>query len=352
MKDDYDHYEKQLLDENVRAFKKERKLYTKQDRSKYKKTDQKKLTPTAATEGEHGRVISLEPSLYHVFSEGKVYACSLKGTMKHEKTRQKNLIAIGDFVRFTPLGEKQGLIISIDPRTSTLSRVVRNNEQVIAANVDQVLIIASVGVPPLKHALIDRYIIATQKGNMKPVVVINKIDLLPPDDTMVQELEHLYEKLSIPFIKVSAVTREGLEELAQVMEGKTSVLSGQSGVGKSSLINEITSSSLRVGEVIEKTGKGAHTTTKATLVPLSPSGFCIDTPGIKSFGLWELTYEDVQDYFSDFAPYQCKYRGCTHIHEPECKVQEAVEEGKISLYRYQSYSTLIEEVQNGNDSTN
>lgn len=356
--DDYDLYEKELLDENPKAFKRERNLQRKQDRSKYKKTDQKKTEPIIL-KGEQGRIISIDPGLYYVLTkEDELFTCTLKGSLKQEKTRQRNLIAIGDIVRFMKLGEKQGVITAIEPRTSLLSRTGHytklKSEQIIAANVDQVLIISSVGYPPLKPALIDRYIIATRKGNMTPVVLINKIDLLPKDDPIIEELQIVYEKLSVPFITVSAITGEGLGELKAVMQNKTSVFSGQSGVGKTSLINEVTSSNLRVGDILEKTHKGAHTTTKSTLVPLLPSGFCIDTPGIRSFGLWELTLQEIIDYFIDFAPYSssCKYPNCSHLHEPDCRVQEAVDKGEISHYRYQSYATLIQEVENGDHHSN
>jgi ribosome biogenesis GTPase len=355
--DDYDLYEKKLLGENRRSFKRERVLQTKQDRSKYKKTDQKKEL-TAVKSGDQGRIISLEPGFCYVLSnDDELFLCSLRGTLKHEKTRKKNLIAIGDFVQFVKLNEKQGVITAIQPRTSLLSRTGHytklKSEQIIAANVDQVLIVSSILSPSLKPALIDRYIIATRKGNMNPVVLINKIDLLKEKTAIIEELKLIYKQLDIPFITVSAITGEGLEELKEVMRNKTSVFSGQSGVGKTSLINEVTSSNLRVGDIIEKTHKGAHTTTKATLVPLIPSGFCIDTPGIKSFGLWELTLQEIQDYFIDFTPYKacCKYPNCSHIHEPNCKLQEAVENGEVSSYRYQSYATIIEEVQNGDHKT-
>ncbi|MBM3200841.1 MAG: ribosome small subunit-dependent GTPase A [Chlamydiae bacterium] len=345
---DYESFE---FEETRRDFKKERKLFTKQDRSKYKKTDQEKIV-RPDLKGEIGRVISLEPSTYFILtSDDQLITATLKGTLKLEKTRNNNMIAIGDFVEFTRLKQDQGIITGIKQRKSVLARAKDKHRHLIAANVDQVLIVSSATSPNLKISLIDRYIIATRQGNMDPVIVINKIDLIDPQDPILQEVDAIYSKLNIPVIKVSAYTKEGMKDLRLVMENKTSVFSGQSGVGKTSLINEITSSNLRVGDIVKKTQKGAHTTTKATLIPLLPSGFCIDTPGIKSFGIWELSIEEIQNYFTDFLAYPCKFPDCMHIHEPGCGVKEALENGSISLHRYQSYITLIEEVQNEHHQT-
>lgn len=340
---DYESYE---YHETRRDFKKERKLFTKNDRSKYKKTDKDKVSLPPLS-GTRGRVISVEPSLYYVLTEAdELFSCYLKGSLKQEKTLSSNLIAIGDFVRFTPFEDKTGMISAIEPRKSVLARAKERNKHLIAANVDQVLIVCSIVSPPLKIPLIDRYIIATKQGNMEPIIVINKIDLQQKEHDEIAPIKDLYEKMHIPVVAVSSVTKEGMDQLKALMQDKLSVFSGQSGVGKTSLINEITSSSLRVGEVVAKTNKGAHTTTKATLIPLKPSGFCIDTPGIKSFGLWELSYESIYNYFTDFKEYHCKFPDCKHTHEPDCGVKNALEKGAISLLRYQSYITLIEEVEN------
>lgn len=355
----YDIYEELFVEENPRSFKKQRKSLAKKDRSKYKKTDQKKkksLLQTELPQGEQGRIISIQPSNFQVLTEDDhLITCTLKGALKLEKTRQKNLLAIGDLVHIERESDEQGIITTILERESILSRRSHGQksrqEHIIAANVDQVLITTSVHEPALKPALIDRYIIQARKGNLTPIVLINKIDLIESasERKMLKELAALYESLDVTCILVSAENKKGLKKLKKVMENVTSVFSGQSGVGKSSLINAITSSNLRVGEIIERIQKGAHTTTKASLIPLKPSGFCIDTPGIRSFGMWELSLQDIGNYFRDFHPYylDCKYPNCTHRHEPNCKVKEAVETKLISSYRYQSYMTLMEEVENG-----
>jgi ribosome biogenesis GTPase len=193
---------------------------------------------------------------------------------------------------------------------------------------------------------------------MEPVIVINKIDLLdnPSEEqkvfvaqekTLFEEFLEAYKTVGIPVIAVSAATGAGLEELRQVMTDKASVFSGQSGVGKSSLINLITGLDLRVGETVEKTKKGSHTTTTTQLIPLSFGGLCIDTPGIKSFGVWDLKRDEIEAYFSEIheCGLVCKFPDCTHSHEEGCAVIPAVETGNISLMRYQSYEALIESVE-------
>ncbi|MFI5335038.1 MAG: ribosome small subunit-dependent GTPase A, partial [Chlamydiales bacterium] len=279
-----------------------------------------------------------------------LFTCTLKGTLKKERGRIKNLIAVGDFVHIDPQGEKEGSIAYIEERKSILSRAenhMRQMEQLIAVNIDQVLITTSVTSPQFKPFLIDRYIIAAKKGNMTPLIVINKIDLLnsASEEEKAQYLHFIevYRNLGFSIFPVSVVTGEGIAELKEVMQGKASVFSGQSGVGKSSLINALTGSSLRIGEIVAKTSKGSHTTTTTHLIPLEGDAFCIDTPGIKSFGLWELTRTDIQNYFSEIQQIgkKCHYPDCSHLQEPDCAVQKAVAKGKISPLRFDSYSALM-----------
>jgi ribosome biogenesis GTPase len=220
--------------------------------------------------------------------------------------------------------------------------------QLIAANIDQVFITVSCLEPTIKPSLIDRYIIAAVRGKMTPIILINKMDLLSPDseaEKLILEIIKTYKDLGYTIIPISTVTGIGLQELTQCLEGKASVFSGQSGVGKTSLINLVTGMSLKTNKIIEKTSKGSHTTSKACLIPLENNGFCIDTPGIRSFGMWDLKKEDIQHYFKeiDAKRSKCKYFNCTHQSEPDCAVKKAVEKGKISPLRYQSYLSLMEE---------
>lgn len=363
-KDDYFHMEEDFHSKDRKSFRKERKLASEKDRSKYKKTDQDKIKNKAPSEVgfshlSRGRILAIHPEGIVVDSDGHLHLCQLKGSLKKEKGRLKNLVAVGDFVRFDRKEDGAASIVHIEERRSILSRadnLLRRKEQLIAVNIDQVLITASVVVPALKTPLLDRYIIASKKGNMQPILVVNKIDLLknPPPEIdkslhekevlLFEEFKKAYAKLAIPIILVSTKTGEGIEDLKAVMKGKTSVFSGQSGVGKTSLINAVTGSDLRIGTIVGKTHKGSHTTTTTHLLPIEGGGFCIDTPGIKSFGVWDLELCELLKYFPDFIPYDqgCKFPNCKHDKEPECGVKQAVEDGFISPLRFDSYSALME----------
>ena len=355
--DDLLKYEEDFHTDDRQLSRKERKRVTEGDRSKYKKTDQdqlKKQTPVSLEEeGSQGLVLAILSEGIQVESEGQIYRCSLKGSLKKEKTSFKNLVAVGDFVQFQPGKHGEGLIIQVKSRKSILSRadnLHRRKEQLIAVNIDQVIITASVHFPSLKPFLIDRYIIAAQKGNMAPVIVINKIDLLEKNTEeydLLLECQEAYKALSIPFLMISLTTGQGIDKLKKIMQNKSSVFSGQSGVGKSSLINAITGLNLKTGDIVQSTLKGSHTTTTTQLIPLDGGGFCIDTPGIKSFGVWNLDKSEIQHYFSEIAKtaLQCKFPDCSHQTESDCAVKQAVEDEKISLVRYASYSALIETMQ-------
>lgn len=340
----------------------ERKMASAKDRSKYKKTDKEKWQKSQEQQQNikwskedllKGRVLSITPQGFVVEHEHTTYVCSIRGLLKKEKTQLKNLITVGDFVLFQKTDDKEGFIAFVEPRHSVLSRadnLSRRQEQLIAANIDQVLITVSVVNPPIKPFLVDRYIIASRIGNMEPVIIVNKIDLLdvpstnPVERELYEQFLQAYKIANVPVIPVSVVTGQGLDELRQVMKDKASVFSGQSGVGKSSLINAITQYDLKTGKVVEKTKKGAHTTTTTQLLPLDFGGWCIDTPGIKSFGVWNLKKEEIEQYFSEIYDigHQCKFPDCSHTHEGDCAVLAAVERGEISPLRFASYQYLLE----------
>ncbi len=365
---EHTHEESEYFSEHKKG-KQDRKFAESRDRSKFKKTDRDKnlreqeMRDKIKLENEEGflrgRVMTIASEGMMVDCRGETFTCMLRGSLKQEKTLAKNLVTVGDYVLFEKLSPTDGAITYVEPRKSTLSRadnLSQRKEQLIAANIDQVLITTSVMNPPLKPPLIDRYIIATDKGGMSPVIVINKIDLLknpPPgeDPSFIEEEQALYpeflkayEIAKIPLIAVSTVTGEGLDALRAVMKDKSSVFSGQSGVGKSSLINAVSGLNLKVGETVDKTRKGSHTTSTANLLPLPFGGWCVDTPGIKSFGVWDLQKDEIQTYFEEIQEKssECKFPNCTHLHEPGCAVEKAVKEGKISLMRYSSYLTLLE----------
>ncbi len=343
--------------------KMERKRAIAQDRSKYKKSDHSKyllgldraLTSKLSKHvWQEGRVLSIIPQGIVVHCGEEQLCCTLKGLLKKNKTRAKNLVAVGDLVLFEKIAPSEGIISHVLPRHTILSRadnLSRRNQQILAVNVDQVLITASVLNPPLKPAIIDRYIIAACKGAMQPVIVINKIDLLESVEESLlldeqklcyEELQEAYAAVNIPLIGVSAIETNGMEALKEIMRDKTSVFSGPSGVGKSSLINVLTGLNLRTGEVVEKTKKGSHTTTTTQLLSLPFGGWCVDTPGIKSFGVWDLQLEEIENYFTEIHALgaQCKFANCSHLHEEDCAVIAAVEVGTLSPWRYDSYQAL------------
>lgn len=355
--------EEHYLGDERKSSKQERKIASAKDRSKYKKTDKPKLEKNLQQREKklakesflRGRVLSIMSEGIAVEHEGQTFLCSLRGLLKKEKTQHKNLVTVGDFVLFEQSSPQEGTIAYVEPRYSVLSRadnLSRRKEQLIAANIDQVLITVSVVSPPLKSPLVDRYIIAAQKGRMQPIIVVNKVDLLENEqDDFVQQEKAFYQEFlqayalaGIPVISASVKSLSGLDELRLAMKDKASVFSGQSGVGKSSLINAIAHLDLKIGDVVERTQKGSHTTTKTRLLPLEFGGWCIDTPGIKSFGVWDLEKEEIQHYFSEIDRYArtCHFPNCMHFHEEGCSVKFAVEEEKISPMRYESYLILLE----------
>lgn len=359
---DHLNYEEDFYSSDRKSEKKFRKELSLKDRSKYKKTDQDKLSKKAAPQTKvdsllKGRVISIIADAIYVETSMGSIVCNLRGALKKERTLQKNLIAVGDLVLIEISSPGFGTIESIEPRYSILSRadnLRRNKEQIIAVNIDRLFIVVSVVMPTLKPSLIDRYIIAARQGNMEPVIVVNKIDLLKkrPESldeatyqaqlALYQEFIEIYQGLEIPIVEVSTYSGEGLDKLHEMMKHKASVFSGQSGVGKTSLVNMILGTSLKTQDIVTKTHKGAHTTTTAQLLALDEDSFCIDTPGIRSFGIWQVTQQDLDHYYKEFLPFKasCRYQNCAHINEPHCGVKDALDQGLISPMRYQSYHDL------------
>jgi ribosome biogenesis GTPase len=349
--------------EDRKIGKAHRKLASAKDRSQYKTTDkrqQAKQQKEFVREDDlhRGRVLSIASQGIIVESDDQVLTCTLRGSLKKEKTQFKNLVTVGDYVLFEKSSANEGMIVHVEPRKTVLSRaenLSRRKEQLIAANIDQVIITTSVVSPPLKPSLVDRYIIAAEKGGMEPIIVVNKIDLLENSDenSEIEAEKALYDEFlkahkvtGVKVLPISAENGEGIEQLKLAMKDKSSVFSGQSGVGKSSLINIVAEKNLKVGGLVEKTNKGTHTTTTAQLIPLKMGGWCIDTPGIKSFGVWDLDKEVVEHYFPEIFNWgaNCKFPDCSHLHEEGCTVVEAVEKRKISYLRYESYLTLMQSV--------
>jgi ribosome biogenesis GTPase len=251
-------------------------------------------------------------------------------------------VAAGDRVQFRPADSQEGIIERVEPRHGVLSRTSRGRRHIIVTNVDQLLIIGSAAEPYLKPNLIDRFLISAHKSQLRPIICINKVDLVDP--ASLQPLVGVYSQMGYEVLLLSATTGVGLDRLRRVMTGRSSAVAGQSGVGKSSLLNSIDSRlNLKVSEVSEESQKGRHTTTTARLWPLSSGGYVVDTPGVRQFQLWDVIPAEVGGYFRDLRPYinHCRFPDCTHTHEADCAIKNAVADGRLDARRYESYCQLL-----------
>jgi ribosome biogenesis GTPase / thiamine phosphate phosphatase len=293
-----------------------------------------------------GRVLSVLGLISMVEDErGCLYQCATRRLLKTLATEQRHVVAAGDCVLFRPVENiepKEGLIERVEPRHGCICRTVRGRQQVLVANVDQLAIVVSVAEPRLKPNLIDRLLVAAEKGGVRPLICINKIDLADPAD--LQPLVGLYSQMGYEVLLLSAKTGFGVERFRRAMLGCANVVAGQSGVGKSSLLNAIDPSlHLHVQSVSEDTEKGKHTTTTARLLPLVGGGYVVDTPGMRQFQLWDVSAEEVAGFFRDVRPYVnlCHFPDCTHTHEDDCAVKDAVADGQLDERRYESYCHLL-----------
>jgi ribosome biogenesis GTPase len=297
-----------------------------------------------------GRVLRVHGLFSDVATDdGRVFRCTVRRLLRTLATDERNIVTTGDHVWFRPAPNDEGLIERVEPRHGLLTRASRGREHVIVANVDQVVIVMSLVEPDIKPHLIDRYLVSAAKGGIAPIICLNKADLV--DHAPVQPLIGLYSQLGIPTFLTSAVTGLGIDRLRKYLHGRQTVFAGQSGVGKSSLLNAIQPElALQVREVSEATQKGRHTTTTAELIRLEASGdasplqgWVVDTPGIRQFELWDIIPEEVEGYFPEFRPFVhlCGYPDCTHTHEDRCAIKRAVKRHQISEQRYISYLGLF-----------
>ncbi len=274
--------------------------------------------------------------------DGRRFECTVRRVLRTMSRDERNAVVPGDEVLFQPISDDKGVIERVNPRHGVLSRGSQNREQVLVSNIDQVVIVLSAAEPALKPHLIDRFLVSTAKGQVGSVICINKADLI--DATDWQTLAGIYGQIGYEVILASALAGAGLARLRAVLQNRQSVVAGQSGVGKSSLLNAIQPGlSLRVGEVSDWTKKGKHTTRNAELLPLEFGGWVVDTPGIRQMELWDVSPEEIEMYFVEFRPFVrfCKFPNCCHLHESNCAVQAAVSRGLISTLRYESYCRLV-----------
>lgn len=296
---------------------------------------------------QSGIVISATSGRCRVFRDGEELDCAVPPELA---ARQKSMLAVGDRVR---VSDASGIwkVESVLPRRTVLARpdpLHKHMQRLIAANVDVVVHVVSLKSPPLRPRLIDRFLIAIQRGGAKPVLCVNKVDLLDAEERE-RELPKVapYLDLDVPVIGVSTKTGEGIEALRREVDGKMAALVGHSGVGKSSILNAIDASlELATNTLHRKRGTGRHTTTASTLYDFGGGTYLIDTPGIREFGLWDLDRDSLRDYFPEFdePSESCRFTDCTHVHEPGCEVQSQVEAGELSHARYDTYVRLWQDL--------
>ncbi|HUU82719.1 MAG TPA: ribosome small subunit-dependent GTPase A [Phycisphaerae bacterium] len=296
-----------------------------------------------------GTVVAVRGLVAEVDDGSRIWVCTLRRVLKTRVIARHHPIAAGDRVAFTVESDKdgvtrEGVIESVAPRHGELKRRVGRRDRTIATNVDQVIIVTSTEMPPPKPHLIDRYLLATLAGGMRPVICMNKIDL--EEGAEVGRIVRLYESLGYPTLRTCAISGAGVDRFREVLRDKASVVAGQSGVGKSSLLNMVQPGlKLRVGDIIEQTTKGRHTTSTAQLLRLDFGGYVVDTPGVKSFDVACVPLAEIEMHFVEFSERlaNCRFPDCTHIHEPDCAIQAAVEAGDIDAGRYESYVRIFQE---------
>lgn len=291
-----------------------------------------------------GRVLAVHGLTSTVQDEsGALHTCATRRLLKTLSTDQRHVVSAGDFVMIRSIGGGEAVIERVEPRQSILSRATRGRQQILVTNVDQLLIVASAAEPYLKPNLIDRFLISAHKNHLRPLICINKIDLVEP--ASLAPLVGVYSQMGYRVMLLSAASGLGIERLRREMAGCASVVAGQSGVGKSSLLNAIDPAlQLRTSHVSAESQKGRHTTTTARLWPLSSGGYVVDTPGIRQFQLWDVIPQEVIGYMRDLRPYvnHCKFPDCTHTHEAQCAVKDAVADGRLDLRRYESYCQMYD----------
>lgn len=290
-----------------------------------------------------GRVLAVHGLTSTVQSEdGVEYQCAVRRLLKTLHTDLRHVVAAGDRVLFRPADNREGIIERIEPRHGVLCRESRGRQQVLVSNVDQLLIVASAAEPYLKPNLIDRFLVSAEQSRLRAIICINKIDLIEP--ATIEPLVGVYSQMGYTLLLTSARTGAGIDRVRKRLLGQQTVIAGQSGVGKSSLLNAVQPGlGLAVSEVSAETQKGRHTTTTARLIPLEGGGHVVDTPGIRQFQLWDVIPEEVAGYYRDLRPLvsHCAFPDCTHRHEANCAVKDAVADGWLDARRYESYLHLF-----------
>jgi hypothetical protein len=299
----------------------------------------------------HGLIIKNTGSWYTVKTDdGRIVESKVKGNFRLKGIRSTSPVAVGDYVDIIMNPEGTALISAIDDRKNYIIRKASNlskQSQIIAANLDQALLIITIKQPETSTTFIDRFLAGAEAYRVPVVLVFNKTDLLNDDERRYQQqMVELYETIGYPCIEISAETGMGIDQLQTLLKQKVTLVSGNSGVGKSTLINAIIPhADQRTAEISNAHGTGMHTTTFSEMIELAEGGYLIDTPGIKGFGTFDIEREELTSYFKEIFEFSkdCKFNNCTHTHEPGCAVIQAVENHYISVSRYQSYLNMLED---------
>ena len=310
-----------------------------------------------------GQVIRARNNFYDVRAsnspkgEPKTLVCQLRGSLKRDlrsikgKRIYADPVSVGDWVELVQINQEQGVIESLLPRQTKLARRHPNPsgviEQIIVANAEQVIIVASARQPKLNYRFIDRFLILADYGNLSATICINKVDLLRPSrvQQVTEKIDHTYVSLGYQTLYTSTRKPETIQLLRKTLANKFSVVVGASGVGKSSLLNMVQPGlGLKIGEVSQQLKKGKHTTTMVELYDLETGGVVADTPGVREVGLWGIDAKDITLYFPEMEKHfgQCRFRDCLHLTEPGCQIRQALQSGRIEQSRYDSYVALME----------
>ncbi|MBR1994416.1 MAG: ribosome small subunit-dependent GTPase A [Alistipes sp.] len=294
-----------------------------------------------------GVVVRATGSWYEVLTEGERLQCRIRGKLRLKGVRSTNPVVVGDRVMGITDGQGNHLIVDIEPRRNYVIRRASNlskESHIIAANIDRALLMVTLRQPETALEFVDRFLVTCEAYKIPVVLLLSKSDLQDPEALVA--FRAIYEPIGYRVLEVSTATGEGVEQVRELLIGATTLLSGNSGVGKSTLVQAIDPTlDIRTGEISDSHHKGRHTTTFSTIYPLVEGGYVIDTPGIKGFGLIDIEEEELWHYFPEMMHYgqECRFYNCTHTHEPGCAVIAALEEGAIAEQRYESYLKMMDD---------